>query len=242
MKIKKIIRMFEDGNVCVCGLRGRGKDMLTGNVIIRRKKPYMSNTDYGGEYYPLDMEALQVAGNTYLNFLSGEVNYYEWKYPEGCDVYISDLGIFFPSQYCSELNKKFGQVAVFQALSRQIGGINFHGNAQALGRIWDKIREQSDQYILCRNCWVFFGKIVIQRGTIYDNYESAQHRRKPLMLPSGKLFDKTYNLQREVAKANFEAQHGTIRNFWLIYINKSTYNTRIFKEILKNGKREKAQT
>ena len=84
---------------------------------------------------------------------------------------------------------------------------------------------------------MFFGKIVIQRGTIYDNYESAQHRRKPLMLPSGKLFDKAYNLQREVAKANFEAQHGTIKNFWLIYKNKSKYNTRIFKEILKNGKK-----
>lgn len=237
MKFKAIIRMFEDGNVCVCGLRGRGKDMLMGNVIIRRKKPYMSNTNYGGLYYPLDMEALQVAGNTYLDFINGTVKYYEWGYPEGTDIYISDVGIIFPSQYCSELNKRFGQIPVFFALSRQIGNLNCHGNTQALGRIWDKMREQSDQYILCRNCWVLFGKIVIQRGTIYDNEESARARRKPLVLPSGKLFDKEYNLQRNVAKANFEASHGSIRNFWLIYLNKSTYNTRIFKEILKNGKK-----
>ena len=171
-----------------------------------------------------------------MNFLKQDVKRYEWTYPEECDIYISDAGVYFPSQYCSELNKRYGQIAIFQALSRQIGNLNFHFNSQALGRVWDKIREQSDQYILCRDCIVLFGKIVIQRGTIYDNYESAQNRRKPLILPSGKLFDKEYNLQRQTAIANFEASHGNIKNFWLIYWNKSKYNTRIFKEILKNGK------
>lgn len=236
MRLKKIKQLFEDGNICVCGLRGRGKDMLMGNIIIRRNKPYMSNTDYGGEHYPLDIKALEVSGNTYKNFISNNINKYEWNYPEECDIYISDCGVYFPSQYCNELNKLYGQIAVFQALSRQIGKVNMHVNAQSLNRIWDKIREQSDTYILCRKCWVLFGKIVIQYGTIYDEYESAVHRRKPLKLPKGKLMDKEYNLQRQNAIATYEANHGQIKNFITIYWNKSTYNTRIFKEILANGK------
>lgn len=46
MGIRNIKRMFEDGNVCVVGLRGRGKDMLFANIIARRRKEYISNTDY----------------------------------------------------------------------------------------------------------------------------------------------------------------------------------------------------
>ena len=37
MRFKKIIKLFEDQNVCVCGLRGTGKDLLMSNVVIRRK-------------------------------------------------------------------------------------------------------------------------------------------------------------------------------------------------------------
>lgn len=46
MRLKKIIKMFEKGNVCVCGLKGSGKDMLFANVVNRRMKPYVSNTEY----------------------------------------------------------------------------------------------------------------------------------------------------------------------------------------------------
>lgn len=236
MRIKRIMRYFEDGNVCVIGLRGRGKDMLQGNVIVRRKRPYISNTNYGGDHYPLELEKLAVSGNTYVNFIEGNVKKYSYPYPDGTDVYISDVGVYFPSQYCSELNKRYGQMAVFQALSRQLGACNFHINVQNLNRCWDKIREQSDIYILCRRCWVFFGgHLVFQLGTIYDRADSAQSRQKPLKLPWGTSTDKSYRLQRDVAVANFEANHGMVKNFFLLYRNKSTYNTRIFKEILENG-------
>lgn len=239
MRFKKIIRMFEDGNTCVCGLRGRGKDMLMGNVIVRRGLPYVSQVNYGGKHIPLDMKVLEVSGNTYKDFITGNIKKYVYPYEDGTDIYISDVGVYFPSQYCSELNKAYGQIAVFQALSRQLGKCNFHFNAQNLNRCWDKIREQSDQYILCRKCIVLFGKIVIQLGTIYDRAESAQNRQKPLLLPRSKIGGKEYRLQREVARANFEASHGTVKNFILLYWNKSNYNTRIFKEILENGKETK---
>ena len=43
---RKILTLFKKGNVSICGLRGTGKDMLTANVIARRKRPYISNIDY----------------------------------------------------------------------------------------------------------------------------------------------------------------------------------------------------
>ena len=66
MRIKKIIKEFEKGNVCVVGLRGCGKDMLFANVIARRKQAYISNTNYHCDkspYIKLDFDKLNVKNN-----------------------------------------------------------------------------------------------------------------------------------------------------------------------------------
>ena len=47
MNLKKLYkRYFKVGNVCVTGLRGRGKDMLFANVVSRSTRQYISNIDY----------------------------------------------------------------------------------------------------------------------------------------------------------------------------------------------------
>lgn len=235
MRFKSVIKMFEDGNVCVCGLRGKGKDMLLANVTIRRKLPYLSNMDYGGMFIPLDLERLDCGKNKYEDFISGKVKRYVFEYPDGTDIYISDAGIYFPSQYCNELNKKYPHFATFQALTRQIGACNFHVNVQNLNRVWDKIREQSDTYILCRGCKVLFkGRLVIQRIRIYDMYESCANRVPPLRL-TVPMFNKEAQATVRTAKEKYEAEHGKIKNRILIYRNKSKYNTRYFKDLLASG-------
>lgn len=233
MNIKRIIRLFDEGNVCVCGLRGRGKDMLLANVVMRRKKPYVSNVDYGGVHYNFDPREFLCGGNTYRNFIFGPINHYEYPYPDETDIYISDAGIYFPSQYCGELNRDYGHMATFMALSRHLGDCNVHFNVQNLNRVWDKIREQSDTYIMCNGCKVIFG-IVFQRVTIYEMSESAVKRvppfrvRRPLINPN--------RIQTwELAKQSYEISHGRIQRRLLIYKNRSTYNTRIFKEVLENA-------
>lgn len=35
--MRKLCKLFEKGNVSVCGLKGAGKDMLFANVVMRRK-------------------------------------------------------------------------------------------------------------------------------------------------------------------------------------------------------------
>ena len=235
MRFKKIIKMFESGNVSVCGLRGTGKDLLMSNVVIRRKLPYVCNIDYGDAHIPFSYEDLSCGNNQYTNFISGDVSQYEYPYPDGTDVYLSDAGIYFPSQFCSELNRKFPYMSVFQAISRHVGDCNFHFNAQNLNRVWDKIREQSDLYIMCRGC-IYFHGLVLQSVTIYDRYQSAVDRQRPLRLPRPILSNKETRMMRKIQLAQYEATHGKIRDAILVYFNRSNYDTRQFRQILSEGR------
>lgn len=243
--MRQIIKLFKKGNVSVSGLRGDGKDMLMANVVVRRKIPYVSNIDYGGGnyadggcYIPFVPANFSCGRNTYRNFISDDVNYYEFPYPDGCDVYISDAGIYFPAQYNSELNRDYGYFSTFMALSRQLGECNVHYNVQNLNRCWDKIREQSDIYIRCNWCKVFFG-IVFQSVTIYDQYDACVKRVPPFAL-NQPLLSADRKFEYEQAYQNYVISHGKIKRRFLIYRNKSTYDTRRFKEVLANGKRQKA--
>lgn len=235
--IKNIIKYFENGNVCITGLRGTGKDMLISNVVVRRDKPYVSNIDYtnGVNYQLLDFDNLDLGKNDYKNFISNDLNYYEMPYILGSDIYISDVGVYFPSQYCGELNKRYQYFAFLQALTRQVSHNNIHFNVQNLNRCWDKIREQSDIYIRCNWCKVILG-FVIQSITIYDKYESCVNRVKPCRITIPLFADKNTKQQSKMYLDNFINQHGTIKTRLLIYKNKSSYDTYYFEKMLKGGK------
>ena len=239
MRFKKVIKLFESGNCSVYGLRGRGKDLLMSNVVVRRNLPYISNMDYGGNYYPFDYNLLSCGNNSYINFITGKVNRYEFPYPDGTDVYLSDAGIYFPSQFCNELNKRFPYMSVFQAISRHLGDCNFHTNCQALSRVYDKIREQSDIYICCDWCLYLKG-IVLQKITVYDRYDSAVQKVRPFRAPLPLFANKEMKLNRQMLKSQFQATHGEISSHFLIYRNKSKYNTRQFRELLKEGSSDEA--
>lgn len=122
------------------------------------------------------------------------------------------------------------------ALSRQLGACNVHFNVQNLNRAWDKIREQSDIYISCRRCIVLFGKLVLQHVWIYEKYQSCVDRVPPYRVPKP-LISPERRFQWNLDKQRYDIQHGEIRSRLLIYFNKSTYDTRVFKEMLKNGKK-----
>lgn len=236
--MRKIIKLFESGNVLVCGLRGTGKDVLMGNVINRRCKPYVSNLDYSsGQWFThIDFNAIDLGGNTYKDMISGDVKFYEYPYELGSDIYISDAGVYFPSQYCNELNKAYPNFPFYFALSRQVSHNNVHVNVQNLNRCWDKIREQSDIYIRCRYCYVFFG-FVFQGITIYDKYESCLQRCKPCRVSLPLFPSKEQRLQFKMYIDNFENQHGKIKNRFLVYRNKSLHDTFYFEKLFKGGKK-----
>lgn len=236
MRFKKIVKMFENGNVCVTGLRGTGKDMLTSNVVVRRPATYVSNVDYGGDFRPFQYKDFNCGGNTYHNFINGTVKYYEFPYPDGTDLYLSDVGVYFPSQYCNELNRDYKQMPIYMALSRHLAAGNVHFNVQNLNRAWDKIREQSDQYILCRWCIVWCGW-VLQKVRIYELYDSCLRRVPPFRV-SMPLLSAERRAQWKLEKERYEQSYGVVEERLLLYRNKSTYDTRVFKTIMKEGKKD----
>lgn len=241
MRLKKLCKMFNNGNVCVTGLRGRGKDLLMSNIIARRKLPYICNVDYGIKnvpYLPLDLKLLDCK-NTYHNFLSKKFNTYIYPYDDLVDVYVSDAGIYFPSQHSSSLDKEYQGLSIFQAISRHLGNCNFHFNAQNLNRVWNKIREQSDTYIRCNRCFVL-GKFVFQSITIYDKYDSCvnnvepyQHIKAPTF--ASKEVRAQYLARDEVLYRQFTNSYGSIKNRILIYFNRSNYDSRFIKKLLQGG-------
>lgn len=243
MNIKKIIKLFRSGNVCVFGLRGRGKDVLMSNVVVRRKLPYVSNVDYGGDFRKFVPKDFDLGGNTYRNFLNDDIRYYEFPFADGTDIFVSDAGVYFPSQYSGQLDHQYPYFAGFAALTRQLGLCNFHYNAQNLERVWNKFREQSDIYIMCNHCrFPFFctgipwlRDVVIQKITIYEKYQSAVDRVPPYRPPKVRLnTDRKFALQQE--KQRYRISYGDIRSHILIYRNKSSFDTRIFRTMLLEGK------
>lgn len=244
MTLNKVIKnTFEKGNVMVVGERGSGKDMLFANVIARRNLAYISNCDYPKKKgipltrYELDFSKIDCGGNTYKNFLNKTVKKYIYPYPKGVDIYITDCGVYLPSQFCNELNRDYKQIATFAALSRQLGKCNIFTNTQAYGRIYDKLREQAKRYITCTKCKVYkIGKeeIVFQTIRIYERAESCEKDVPPLRLPITAFIGKEKTLAR-LYKLNYQIQHGKIEEYKLIYRNKSDYNTDIFEKILKEG-------
>lgn len=233
MRFKKIIELFKQGNVSVCGMRGTGKDLLFGNVIERRNEQYVSNINYGKGFNYLRLSDL-IINNHYNNFIDNQVNSFYYKYPQYADIYISDCGIFLPAQYCNELNKKYEGMISFYALSRQIAQCNIHTNAQNLNRVWDKVREQSDTYILCRKCIYLFG-LVLQFITIYDKYESAVNRVKACRISTPLFATKEVKQNTRMYLDNFYNQHGSVKNRVLLYFNKSKHDTLYFGKLLRKG-------
>lgn len=246
MTIKTIVKKyFRRGNVCVTGLRGCGKDMLFANVIARRGKPYVSNLDYSGDrknrkgqklFQKLDFANIDCGKNDYRNLVSGKINYYKFPYIKGSDIYISDAGIYFPSQYCNELNRDYKYLPTYFALSRQVSHNNVHINVQNLNRAWDKIREQSDIYIRCTGCLVIFG-IVFQTIMIYDKYQSCLDRVKPCRITVPFLASREVKQNAQMYVEKFRNNYGTIKSRFLIYRNKSCYDTYYFEKLFENGEK-----
>lgn len=237
IRLIKVIKMFSLGNVIVCGLRGRGKDMLMANIIARKeKKCYISNFDYKikrKQYIPLDFSKLFV-GNDYRNFISNEFNKYVYPYPENVDIYVSDIGNIFPNAFHSQIQKQYIDFLSYPMLSRHLGNNNFHCNIQNMNKLWDKLREQSDLYIMCMSCTVLFKKIVIQKIRLYDNYNSCINRVEPFKSPFKLIGSKKIDIKLE--KQRHRNQYGIIKKYTLIYFNRSNYDTRYFKKVLENGK------
>lgn len=228
---RSLLKAFKKGNVLVSGLKGQGKDLTFCWVINKRKENYISNVEYSDprkkyKWFKFNTEVMNIGGNTYENFMNRDLREWKYPYPDGIDYYISDAGVYFPAQNHRDLDKNYKGAPLFEALLRHLGDCNFHTNTQRQNRIWDKIREQSDQYIVMRGASVKF-KMVFIRWTEYSKEESAEAQLKKPKFGIGK--------NARMIKQSFEANNGTIKNKWLIGRLPFNYDSRRFKKIIENG-------
>lgn len=211
-----LIDEFRRCNVIVDGKKGTGKDLLFAHAIFLRGEPHYSNIVYNGLTTEIDIADMTAGSNTYEQFIRGTTEKFSPAFNEGEDFYISDGGIFLPSQYNSELDKRYAGLPIFYALQRQLYDSNTHLNLQSIGRLWIKLREQADSYIRALRTRDYGDHLVVTVRT-YDNYESA----------SANVLPQNTEQQR--------ARRGEIveRRF-RIYKRELEYDTRHFRQKLMN--------
>ena len=226
-KNKYMVSLFEKGNVIVFGRKGKGKDLIFNYVIHKRKKSYLSNISYGEKGKIEPITTLELGNNTYESFINDEiVKQTRDETKEGVDYYISDAGVFLPSQYTTLLDKKYKSLPIYYALSRHLYNSNIHANTQALSRLWNKLREQADSYIQACDT-KNFGIFLITKYRIYDKYTTAEQEQRPIK----------YNILSNKLKRNkieeLESLNGQIIEGYIIQLKRNiTYNTRHFKDVV----------
>lgn len=222
---REIINEFKRCNVLVAGKKGAGKDLLFQEVINKRKKPYYANIDYGGAYTHVTPLDVSVAPNTYVDFITNNVEEVARRFREKEDIYISDGGIFLPSYMDSTLYKKFPSFPIYYALSRHLAEHNVHVNVQNFGRLWKALREQADSYILVKRT-IKLPFFLLVDCIIYDKYQSAEQGLEPVKV---RVFNKHSKAETDI----YHAERGYIKRGFVIIAKKSIkYDTRAFEKVL----------
>jgi len=230
---KFVVQKFEKNNTITFGAKGNGKDLLFQMVISKRNEPYMSTQDYGTHFIPTSIKDFTLSPNTFEQMIEGKIRLINKKYEwEGNDFYISDGGIYLPSQYDSLLSKLYPSFPIFYATSRHLGLINIHANTQAINRLWIKIREQADSYFKLRGA-VSIGSYIFLKVRYYSEYKSAEQGIMPM--PKTGLASKNnalYSTTPAMMKAEFESMNGIVKDLLCVIKKKDIfYDTRHFHKL-----------
>jgi hypothetical protein len=221
-----VTNLFKHANVLVFGKKRRGKDLIFQKVINKRKKPYFANIPYGKKYHHIDLTEISVQPNTYEDLINGTVKKIPFNSKrEKIDIYISDGGVHLPSQYNHILNKQYPSMPLYYSLSGHLYDSNVHVNYNgSTGRLWDKLREQADEYIRALKT-VIIGPLFFTKLRYFETFESAEKNVLPM---KRSLFNPTLN----GLKAQFDATNGVIRDMWILQLRSSIkYDTRYFKGV-----------
>ena len=230
---KFIVSKFIDNNTIVFGAKGNGKDVLFQMVIYKRKEFYMSTQSYGGKYIHASIKDFNLDPNTFNDLIEGNVTivkkHNDW---EGNDFYISDGGIYLPSQYDSLLSKLYPSFPILYATSRHLYNLNIHANTQALSRLWIKMREQADSYIKLRGV-INIGGYLFLKVRYYSEYRSAEMGIMPMA--NAGLASKNnmlYSTTPAMMKAEFESMNGIVKDMLCVIRKKHIhYDTRYFHKL-----------
>lgn len=254
---KALAQTFEDGNVITYGKKGSGKDIIFNKVMNIRKQPCYANIPFNKEYcVERDIKEFSVEPNTFEDILENKIKVIKKNNKEHCDYYISDGGIFLPSQYSNRLIKDYPSLPIYYALSRHLTNSNIHINTQYLGRVWDKLREQSAYYVraIKTNKFLIFnnkGEDTELKGINKAIHKFVRSCKQYITKHFGFLvtefivYDNYTSAMSELrpykatglvthseSRANredFEAKHGSVKRYFIAqYVRHVYYDTRHF--------------
>lgn len=224
---KALIECFSSENCIVFGTKGSGKDLIFNKAINARKSNCYANIPYNKDLCIVrDIKEFSVEPNTYESILENNVKIIDKNNKENCDYYISDGGIFLPSQYSQQLIKKYPSLPIYYALSRHLTNSNIHINTQYLGRVWDKLREQAGYFIRATHTSKFIIKrknksnvgFLVTTFIVYDSYESASAKVRPY-----KVTGLITHSESRANKEDFESKHGIVKEYKIIQLVKNVH-------------------
>lgn len=198
---------FKKCNCIVFGRKGCGKDLIFNAVINKRKEVCFCNILYNRDYsIKRPIKYFNVEPNTYVSLLEDNITTIPKRIKENIDMYISDGGIYIPSNCDNDLCKRYPSLPIYYALSRHLGNMNIHINTQYLGRVWCKLREQADCYIKAvKTRKSLFGQSLITECIVYDTYKSAMAELLPYECGFFKSNEEKAKLEE------FKARNGEIK-------------------------------
>ena len=88
-----LLSEFGRCNVMVFGKKGSGKDVIFAHVIALRGEKHYSNIPYDDNTEVIDLCEINAGDNTFEDCINGEIEKFEPRFDECCDIYISDVGI-----------------------------------------------------------------------------------------------------------------------------------------------------
>lgn len=172
-------------NTITFGKIGTGKDLVF-SLLTHWDKVHAANIPYNPNTMLEPLQYVTVAPNTYSEFVDGNVQVVGKTLREGVNYYISDGGIYLPSQMDTALSKSYPSLPIAYALIRHLANANIHVNVQNLNRLWIKLREQADGYIRTRGAtffprWLpFLRHYFLLKVTLYENYDDALDCLRPI--------------------------------------------------------------
>lgn len=233
-----LLDSFSKGNCVVCGTKGKGKDLIFSYVIRKRKKEYYSNIQYNhvkSLHNDIKISDISIFPNTYQNFLNNEIVIVDKKLKEGCDFYISDSGVYLPSQLDSSLHKVYPSLPLTYAIIRHLYNSNIHCNVQRADRLWKALREQADYFITATGT-INLGIVLITTFRYYDKLESCCKDLRPFKSSISNEY------QKALAEQN-RAINGTIKSgmiiqpIWTIKYDSRAFHKKVFGFAFKKKKK-----
>lgn len=224
---KDMLWHFKKMNVVVAGKKGTGKDLVYQAIINARKEYYYTNLPggYGGNYEHTSIKNISCEPNTYDDFIKEKVVKCKRRFKEKCDIYISDAGVYLPSNLDSVLYKRYPSLPIYYALSRQLANHNIHANVQVFSKLWKALREQADFYVIAKKT-IKLPFFIATKCITYEKLESAERELLPIK-------NRVMNKYSKAEVDQYNASNGVIRVGWVIQRKRAIkYDTRAFEKLL----------